>query len=550
MDISYDYYRVFDTVAACGSLTRAAELLGNNQPNVSRCMNRLEGELGCRLLVRSNRGIALTPEGRQLYGHVRLACGQLRAGEEELAGRLALESGSVSVAASETALHVLLLRRLREFRRDYPGIRLRLSNHSTPQALAALRSGEAEAAVVTTPTDAAKPLREFPLAAFREVLVGGPRFADLRRRTLTLAELSGYPLICLGRETMIRRVREQLVSLADAREQAVAVLTPSVTVALNEIILGQRWTERSAAYVSPYEHNAVLRPLELLRRQYGFPVRELPLAPDGSLDLDGAEAAFRALPPTFVAVSAVSNVTGYITPAAEIFRLAKPYGAFTLLDAAQAMGLVRMRFAQLRADAVAFAGHKTLYGPFGAGGFLLRSGAEVRTVLAGGTGTRSLSTEMPGPVPDRLESGSKDTVALAGLDAALGWLRTVDTLAAERSLTEYLLARLPEVKGIHIYAAPSPDRQAGVVSLNIDGFRANEVAALLDDRADIAVRAGHHCAARIHAHLDDRAFDGTVRVSLGYFNTRSDIDALIAGLGAVDREQLKGIDSQILRGNC
>ena len=235
MDISYDYYRVFDTVAACGSLTRAAELLGNNQPNVSRCMNRLEGELGCRLLVRSNRGIALTPEGRQLYGHVRLACGQLRAGEEELAGRLALESGSVSVAASETALHVLLLRRLREFRRDYPGIRLRLSNHSTPQALAALRSGEAEAAVVTTPTDAAKPLREFPLAAFREVLVGGPRFADLRRRTLTLAERPESPNLLGGRSMPIGSKSNFLLRGLTCARHGGRHLRPLLPLILNDL---------------------------------------------------------------------------------------------------------------------------------------------------------------------------------------------------------------------------------------------------------------------------------------------------------------------------
>jgi selenocysteine lyase/cysteine desulfurase len=281
-----------------------------------------------------------------------------------------------------------------------------------------------------------------------------------------------------------------------------------------------------------------------------LPCGNCPWRRTGPLDLAAAEAAFRAQPPTLVAASAVSNVTGYILPAPELFRLARPYGAFTLLDASQALGLVKLRFSQLHADAVAFAGHKTLYGPFGAAGFFLREGAQLRELLSGGTGTQSLRLEMPRNYPDRLESGSKDTVALAGLDAALGWLRTVDPLARERELTGYLLERLNEIKGIHLYTAPAPERQAGVVSLNIDGFRANEVAAILDDRFDIAVRAGHHCAALLHAHLDDRAFDGTVRVSLGYFNTREDIDALAAGLKTVDREMLKGIDDGILRGNC
>ena len=121
---------------------------------------------------------------------------------------------------------------------------------------------------------------------------------------------------------MIRQTRERLISLVDAREQAEVVLAPSVTIALNQILHGLRWTENSVAYVSPYEHNAVLRPLEQLRRKTGFTVRELPLAADLSIDLEETARMFAKEPPTFVAVTAVSNVTGYMLPAEQIFRLA------------------------------------------------------------------------------------------------------------------------------------------------------------------------------------------------------------------------------------
>ena len=120
----------------------------------------------------------------------------------------------------------------------------------------------------------------------------------------------------------------------------------------------------------------------------------------------------------------------------------------------------------------------------------------------------------------------------------------------ESELTGYLLQRLEEVPDIMVYAAPPGAQQAGVVSLNLEGFRANEVAALLDRQSDIAVRAGHHCAGLIHKYLKNQKYDGCLRVSLSVFNTREDIDALIRGLTSIDREVLKNIDSDILRGNC
>lgn len=349
---------------------------------------------------------------------------------------------------------------------------------------------------------------------------------------------------------MIRDVKRRLISLCDARDQAEVVLTPSVTIALNQIIGGQRWQPGMTAYVSPYEHNAVLRPLELLCRRRGIRVLELPLRADLSVDLERTEQMFRADPPSFVSVSAISNVTGYVLPTREIFLMAKEYGAFTLLDAAQAMGLLRLRFGQLHADAVAFAGHKTLYAPFGVGGFLLKNGAELEEVLAGGNGIRSLDLHMPTYIPEKLESGSMDTVAIAGLQASLEWLRTANPWQAEQALLAYLLPRLARIPGLKLYGAPSRDRQAGVISLNLEGFRANEVAAILDRKWDIAVRAGHHCAALIHRHLNDWVHDGTVRISLGVFNTTEDLDLLTAALESLDRAQLQGIPDDILWGNC
>lgn len=137
--ITYDYYRIFYYVAQYKSFTKAARALHNNQPNITRCMNNLEQELKCTLFLRSNKGIALTPEGRQLYEHVALAFEQLSIGEEEIRQNGELEHGLVSIGASENALRLILLEKLELFREQYPHVRLRLFNHSTPQAVQALK---------------------------------------------------------------------------------------------------------------------------------------------------------------------------------------------------------------------------------------------------------------------------------------------------------------------------------------------------------------------------------------------------------------------------
>lgn len=201
MAITYDYYRIFYHVVQCRSLTQAAAALENNQPNITRCMNNLEQELGCKLFVRSNRGISLTPEGERLYRRVAVAYEQLQLGEEEIQKDCGLESGTISVAASETALHLLLLEKLSLFHAKYPGVRLRITNDSTPQAIAALLSGQADCAVVTTPNRVEKPLRSTELMTFRDILLCGRQYQELASSMKSLKDLVPYPFICLGRST-------------------------------------------------------------------------------------------------------------------------------------------------------------------------------------------------------------------------------------------------------------------------------------------------------------------------------------------------------------
>lgn len=198
MYINYDHYRIFYYVAKYGSFTRAAEVLLGSQPNITRTVKTLEGELGCTLFVRTRRGVCLTPEGEKLYEHIAIAMEHIAMGEEEISRTRSMETGVVSVAASEVALHCFLLPVLKSFHREHPGIRIRISNHTTPQAIAALTHGLAEVALVTEPFHEREGLRRTPLKRFREIAVCGREMRALAERPISLAELCRYPLVSLS----------------------------------------------------------------------------------------------------------------------------------------------------------------------------------------------------------------------------------------------------------------------------------------------------------------------------------------------------------------
>lgn len=152
----------------------------------------------------------LTPEGERLYTRVSVAVQQLQTAEEELSESVGLEHGSVSIGASETALNIYLLDRLHKFHLEYPGVRLKLCNDSTPEAIRSVRSGEIDFAVVTTPVKVEVPLKEIRLRSFQEILVGGKTFTALASQELSLKDLKDYPLISLGRETTTYHFYEKL----------------------------------------------------------------------------------------------------------------------------------------------------------------------------------------------------------------------------------------------------------------------------------------------------------------------------------------------------
>ena len=201
MNITYDYYRIFYYVAKYQSFTLAANALYSSQPNITRSIKRLEFDLGCTLFIRSNKGVELTPEGEKLYSHIAVAFEHIQAGEEELSLEKTLQSGLISISVTEIALHCLMLPVLKDFHKTYPGIRIKISNHSTPQALNSLKIGLSDIAIVTSPVDVSRPLKVIPLKPIKEVAVCSLYFSELAGKELTLEELTNYPLISLEKQT-------------------------------------------------------------------------------------------------------------------------------------------------------------------------------------------------------------------------------------------------------------------------------------------------------------------------------------------------------------
>lgn len=199
MDINFEYYKIFYYVAKYGNITKAAVALGSNQPNVTRVMKLLESQLSCRLFVREARGVSLTQEGERLYSHVEAACRHLWNAQEEIGRQNLPEGGTVEIGATETALHLFLLQVLCRFKAEYPGVRIKIHNHTTPEIMRRLLSGRLDFAVATTPFTVHDTIVSEKIMSFTEILAGGTQYQRLCEVPLKLEELKNYPWIGLGR---------------------------------------------------------------------------------------------------------------------------------------------------------------------------------------------------------------------------------------------------------------------------------------------------------------------------------------------------------------
>lgn len=328
---------------------------------------------------------------------------------------------------------------------------------------------------------------------------------------------------------LIADTKQKLRKLIGEDSNTPVIFSPSITIALNQIINGLKFNGGECVYVSPYEHNAVARTIARVQELYQLKVKELPLDNNLEIDLEKMKYEFSQDRPSCIFCTHVSNVTGYILPVKEIFEEGKKYNSINVLDTAQSLGLVPVRGKELNADIIAFAGHKTLYGPFGIGGFFNLSNVPLLPVVTGGTGTDSLNLHMPEGPEAKYEAASENIVAIAGLNAALGCLNQEALFQHESELTEWLISILSEIKQVTLLVPPIGKR-VGIVSFTVNSLKSDDVGTILDQDFDIAVRTGYHCAPYIHKYLRDENKMGTVRVSLAQYNTQEDIYSLISAI--------------------
>ena len=204
MNSNFEYYKIFYYVAKYENLTKAAAVLKTSQPAVTWTIHNLENELGCRLFIRSKKGMKLTPEGHAFYEYVAAGCSQFFRGESNLSSLLSMDNGTIYISATETALHCYLFQAMGEFNSRYPNVHFKILNNSTTDSVNAVKEGKVDLAFVSTSLQVANPLRMKVLRKYHEVLISGSRFRELQGKTCSLEELTSYPWISLTSETLTR----------------------------------------------------------------------------------------------------------------------------------------------------------------------------------------------------------------------------------------------------------------------------------------------------------------------------------------------------------
>lgn len=334
---------------------------------------------------------------------------------------------------------------------------------------------------------------------------------------------------------LVVETREMLAGLLGVANPADIVFTANATESLNQAIKG--WVRPGDTVITTsIEHNSVYRPLAWLAQKYGVKTLTAKSLPDGGLDLKDLRRLVKKST-RLVVVSHASNVIGNILPLGDIGEITRKAGVPLLVDAAQTAGCIPLDIEAMGIDMLAFTGHKALLGPQGTGGLYMSPDLDVEELKQGGTGSMS-KEDQPRFRPDRYESGTMNTLGLAGLGAAVRFILDVgvkNIRAREQSMMTRLINGLEQVKGLEVFGPPAGSPRAALASVRMAGISAHQLAFLLDKRFAIAARAGFHCAPEAHRVIGTYE-SGTLRLSPGYFSTDDHIDAAIDALARISHD--------------
>lgn len=308
------------------------------------------------------------------------------------------------------------------------------------------------------------------------------------------------------------------------------IFTSNVTDSLNIAMRGIL-KENDHVITSSLEHNAVWRCLKTLERDINIKIDTVECSKDGITNQQDIKKYIKK-DTALIVFTQASNVLGTIQPIREIGAIAREHNIPFLVDSAQSAGAMKIDVKEDNIDILAFTGHKSLLGPMGTGGLIINTDIDIKPLKAGGTGGDSAYEYQPDYYPNHLETGTSNVSGIAGLREAIKFLNKegIENIHnKEKELTKYALEKLETVKDIEIYGPKDCEKMLSVISFNIKDKRPEDVGSILDQKYDIMLRAGLHCAPTAHSVIGTKE-RGTLRIGLGYFNEKEDIDKLVEAL--------------------
>ena len=327
----------------------------------------------------------------------------------------------------------------------------------------------------------------------------------------------------LDASRVVYGTREKMAGLFGVEEASQIVFTANSTESLNIAIQGLV-DPGDHVITTVMEHNSVLRPLYLCQ-QRGVSLTILPFSAAGTVTPEAIEAVIRSNTRMIVCTHG-SNLTGDLNDLEAIGRVCKKHHLLFVVDASQTAGVFPIQMDSMNIDVLCFTGHKSLMGPQGTGGMCVRKGVQIRPLLVGGSGIDSYSKIHPQVMPTALEAGTLNAHGIAGLSAALDFIKKVtpDVIRQrEEELTRRFVCQIKSIPGVKLYGNYEQFPRAPILSLNILDYDSGEIADVLAQDYGIMTRAGAHCAPLMHEALGTKS-QGAVRFSFSYFNTEEEID--------------------------
>ena len=329
---------------------------------------------------------------------------------------------------------------------------------------------------------------------------------------------------------VIYEARRTLTEFFGGTDPSRLVFTSNSTEGLNMAIRGI-FVPGDHVITTELEHNSVLRPLYGEQEHNGISLTIVKSGKQGTVDYEGIEPAIRPETRAVICTHA-SNLTGNVVDLYRMGQIAKRNGLLFVVDASQTAGVLPIDIERMRIDVLCFTGHKSLMGPQGTGGLCVRKGLAVKPLLSGGSGILTFEKQHPSVMPTALEAGTLNGHGIAGLRAALLYIKEegIEAIGArEQKLMQLFYEQVKEIPDIRIYGDFSQKDRAAIVSLNLGEEESGEVSDYLSTEYGIDTRSGGHCAPLMHGALGT-VDQGAVRFSFSHFNTEEQVECAVRAL--------------------